>query len=78
MRMRQAGHYLIFFAAFFIILSSVQALKGRTGLYALQFGLFWAFLSTSMVFLASFFRPRRRACQVCQPSAEDARNGSKG
>lgn len=59
------SHYLIVFLALGIILASVQALKGRPAEYAVEFGIFWALISTGVMFIASFFRPRDRLCGTC-------------
>ena len=63
--------YVMMLLALFVLFSGVQYLKGRELEYALEFGVLWAFVS-STIFLAVRIRnyKNRVACQLCNDLPE--------
>ena len=59
------------FAAAFVILSIVQAMKGHDLAYATSHGAIWGALSAAVFTIARFFQARRgQHCAICMDTPE--------
>ncbi|TMN88894.1 hypothetical protein CWB72_11990 [Pseudoalteromonas phenolica] len=58
--------YIIALPPIFVLLSSVQYLKGRGLEYSIEFGVFWALITVSIVAITRVYYYRKNInCTVC-------------
>lgn len=64
--------YLIAFPIIFVVLAGVQYLKGRSAGYAIEFGLFWSFLSIATFAIRRFYNVRKNiSCVICKDLSKE-------
>ena len=63
--------YLVILPVVFLLLAGVQYLKGRSLLYAVEFGLLWAVVSIGIFALRRYYNYRKNVhCVVCNDLSE--------
>ncbi len=63
--------YVMMVLALFVLFAGVQNLKGRELEYALEFGVLWAFVSSTIFLIVRIRNYKNRiACQLCNDLPE--------